>query len=246
MSVVSLSGVRGGVGTTSLLAALGFALHSLGERVLMVDMCPENQLRLHFNLAVEQSSGWARAMLDGQPWHEHAWRLSDTLHLLPYGRLSAVQSQRIEQRLIDEPQLWARRQVSLAGQYDWLLFDMPQRLPGHAGVGPCLLSIRVAEADPACLALLQQARQEPGHVQQPLLINRFDAGSALQRDLLLVWRNSPDSRLLPLTVHLDEAIREAMAFRQPVGQYAPDSLGAQDALSLATWCLARRQEMEAA
>lgn len=244
MSALSLSGVRGGVGTTSVLAALGFALQGLGERVLMVDMCPENQLRLHFNLAVEQSSGWARAMLDGQPWHEHAWRLTDNLHVLPYGRLSAAQSQRIEQRLLNEPLLWARRQVSLAGQYDWLLFDVPQRLPGHAAVGPCLLPIRVAEADPACLALLQQARQEPGYTAQPLLINRFDASSALQRDLLLVWRNGPDSHLLPLTVHLDEAIREAMAFRQPVGQYAPDSLGAQDALSLATWCLARRQELE--
>lgn len=246
MSALSLSGIRGGTGTTSLLAALGFALQSLGERVLMIDMCPENQLRLHFNLGIEQPSGWARALLDGQPWYEHAWRLNDALHLLPYGRLSAAQSQLVEQRLLNEPHVWAQRQASLAGQYDWLLFDVPQRLPGHAGIGPCLLPICVAEADPACMALLQQARQEPGHVPAPLLINRFDAGSQLQRDLLLVWRNSPGSRLLPMTVHTDEAIREAMAFRQPVGQYAPDSLGAQDALSLATWCLTRRQELEAA
>ncbi|KQQ65540.1 cellulose synthase [Pseudomonas sp. Leaf127] len=246
MTVLSLSGVRGGVGTTSLLAALGFALQSLGERVLMIDLCPENQLRLHFNLPLEQSSGWARAMLDGQPWHEHAWRLTEQLHLLPYGRLSAAQSHVVEQRLLTDPLLWTRRQASLAGQYDWLLFDLPQRLPGHAAMGPCLLPIRVAEADPACLALLQQARQEPGHVPPLLLVNRFDPGSQLQRDLLLVWRNSPGNRLLPLTVHSDEALREAMAFRQPAGQYAPDSLAAQDALSLATWCLTRRHELEAA
>ncbi|MBD8496622.1 cellulose synthase operon protein YhjQ [Pseudomonas syringae] len=245
MTTLSLSGVRGGVGTTSLLAALGFALQSLGERVLMIDLCPENQLRLHCNLPLEQASGWARAMLDDQPWHEHAWRLNDHLHLLPYGRLSSAQSLALEQRLLADPQLWARRQARLAGQYDWLLFDLPQRLPGHAACGPCLLPVRVAESDPACLALLQQARQAPGHVPPLLLVNRFDPGSQLQRDLLLVWRNSPGSRLLPLTVHSDEAMREAMAFRQPVGQYAPDSLAAQDALSLATWCLTRRQALEA-
>jgi cellulose biosynthesis protein BcsQ len=32
------------------VAALGHALESLGERVLMIDLCPENLLRLHFNL----------------------------------------------------------------------------------------------------------------------------------------------------------------------------------------------------
>ncbi|MCX7080649.1 MAG: cellulose synthase operon protein YhjQ, partial [Pseudomonas sp.] len=44
MTSLSARGVRGGVGNSSLLAALGHALHHLGERVLLVDMCPENLL----------------------------------------------------------------------------------------------------------------------------------------------------------------------------------------------------------
>ncbi len=44
MICVSLRGVRGGVGTSSTLAALGYALHQLGQKVLVVDMCPENTL----------------------------------------------------------------------------------------------------------------------------------------------------------------------------------------------------------
>jgi cellulose synthase operon protein YhjQ len=234
-----LRGVRGGVGTSSLLAAVGHALESLGERVLMIDMCPENLLRLHFNLTTSQTSGWARAMLDGQDWHAQAWSLKPTLHLLPYGRLNAGEIADIEQQLLDDPQIWARRQASLAAHYDWLLFDLPQRLPGHGSIGPCLFPIQIAEADPACHVLLLQ--QASGH--QPLLVNRYDPGSQLQRDLLLIWRKHYVSRLVPMTVHADEAVREALAFKQPVGQYAPDSLGAQDALSLATWCLTRRREM---
>lgn len=238
MTALSICGVRGGVGTTSLVAALGYALESLGERVLMIDMCPENLLRLHFNLLDSGESGWARAMLDGQDWHAQAWSLSSTLQILPYGGLSAAESASIEQQLLHDPQIWARRQASLAANYDWLLFDLPQRLAGHAAIGPCLFPIQVAEADAAChVLLLQQAGSNP------VLVNRFDPGSQLQRDLLLIWRKHYATRLLPLTIHADEAVREALAFKQAIGQYAPDSLAAQDALSLATWCLTRRREL---
>jgi len=236
MTSLSLTGVRGGVGVSALLAAIGHALERLGERVLLVDLCPENMLRLHFNVDASHTGGWARAMLEGQDWFEQAWSLTPTLHLLPYGTVSAAQSDALEQRLRNEPSLWARRQKSLNAHYDWILFDVPQRLPGHAILGPCLLPIQVIEADAACQILLhQQARDSL------LLVNRFDPGSQLQRDLLLLWRNHHATRILPLAIHLDEAMREALAYKQPLGQYAPDSLAAQDVLSLATWCLTRRR-----
>ena len=44
MAVLGLQGVRGGVGTTSITAALGWALQILGESVLVIDACPDNQI----------------------------------------------------------------------------------------------------------------------------------------------------------------------------------------------------------
>ena len=70
MIAISLRGIRGGVGTSSTLAALAYALHALGQRVLVVDMCPENTLGLHFNLDLAPRDGWARATLDQQPWQQ--------------------------------------------------------------------------------------------------------------------------------------------------------------------------------
>ncbi|MGH8467320.1 MAG: cellulose synthase operon protein YhjQ/BcsQ, partial [Pseudomonas sp.] len=71
MTVVALSGIRGGTGTTSVVAALGFALHALGQRVLMVDLNPRNLLRLHFNLALASADGWAVAgQEDEARWSE--------------------------------------------------------------------------------------------------------------------------------------------------------------------------------
>ena len=37
MAILGLQGIRGGVGTTSITAALGWSLHMLGEAVLLVD-----------------------------------------------------------------------------------------------------------------------------------------------------------------------------------------------------------------
>ncbi|RON08800.1 cellulose synthase operon protein YhjQ [Pseudomonas brassicacearum] len=238
MTALSLRGLRGGVGTSSLLAATGHALHSLGERVLLIDMCPENLLRLHFGISVSESGGWARAMIDGVGWNTQAWTVEPGLNVLPYGRLKLEEQDQIEQHLLNEPKLWRRRQASLAEHFDWVLFDVPLRLPGHARVGPCALRLRIVEADAACHVLLQQEEAPSEH----LLINRFDPVSQLQRDLLLIWRKQYGARLLPLSVHQDEAMREALAFKKPVGAYAEASLAAQDVLSLAIWCLTRRPE----
>lgn len=239
MRTLSLRGVRGGVGVSSLVAGMGHALHSLGERVLIVDLCPENMLRLYFNLATHERFGWARAMLDGATWSSQAWSVTPNLSLLPYGSLDAREQEWLEHHLVAHPGLWAERLANLSGHYDWVLFDMPQRLAGHSQIGPCHFPIQVVEADAACHVLLQQQAAEAG----PLLVNRFDPGSQLQRDVMLVWRKHYADRMLSLTVHNDEAMRESLAFKTPVGLYAPGSLVAQDVLSLATWCLARRQEV---
>jgi cellulose synthase operon protein YhjQ len=233
---LGLHGVRGGTGSSSLLAALGYALHTLEQRVLLVDMCPDNLLRLHFNLAVAQTGGWARAWLDGQDWKGEFWEVAPHLSLLPYGRVVRAEQQQMEQELRQQPGLWARRISALAANFDWILFDLPQPSFRHESAVSCQLQIQVIEADAACHVLLQQQEERTDY----LLLNRFDPASQIQRDLMLLWRQHYDGRLLPVTVHSDEAMREALACKQPVGRYAPRSLVAQDVLSLAVWCQSRQ------
>lgn len=236
MTSLGMHGLRGGAGSSSLLAALGYALHTLEQRVLLVDLCPDNLLRLHFNLAVTETGGWARAMLDGQDWTAECWSLAPNLSLLPYGRLAGADLPGLEQALSLQPGLWDRRANALAEHFDWILFDLPRRLPWQASAVSCQLQIQLIEADAACHALLQQQEESTDY----LLLNRFDPASQIQRDLMLIWRQHHDARLLPVTVHNDEAMREALACKQPVGRYAPGSLVAQDVLSLAVWCQTRK------
>ncbi|WP_049622888.1 cellulose biosynthesis protein BcsQ [Frateuria defendens] len=242
MSSLALHGVRGGAGTSSLLAGLGYALHQLGQRVLLVDLCPENLLRLHFNLDLALEAGWARADLDQRPWHEAAYRVLPNLHLLPYGRVSPGEYRSLEQRLAQAPERWAQRRQNLEERFDWVLFDLPQRLPGHVrpflGHDGCRLQLRTVNVDPACYALLALRGDEPPHGER-LLVNRYDPAHPLERDLMQVWLDRYEDRLVPQAVHEDTAMREAMAHQMPVGHHAPHSLAAKELASVATWCLAQ-------
>lgn len=240
MIAMSLQGIRGGVGTSTTLAALSFALSSLGQKVLVVDMCPENALGLHFNLDYAPAEGWARATLDQTPWYEHAWNIESGLDVLPYGALTDTDVLQLDQLLCDHPPLWSTRQASLAHSVDWVLFDLPQRLPGHIANPRCEISLNVLNLDAASHVLLQPQRNSA----QRLLVNRFDPASQFQRDLLLLWQHHYAQSLLPIHLHADEAMAEALARREPVGRYAPGSLIAQDIISLASWCLLRGGRLE--
>lgn len=233
--LLGLHGLRGGCGVTALVAGLGLALQSLGQRVLLLDMSPANQLRHHCGLPPGEKGGWARAAFARTPWGDAAWQVLPGLCLLPYGTLQAAEQERLEQSLCRAPGFWPERLRRLGASFDWVLLDLPHGLPGHAGASPLDLRLRLLEADPACHLLLQE-RQTDGDW---LLVNRYDPTRPLQRDLLLLWQKSLGGRLLAQCVHDDEALREALAHRLPAGLHAPHSLAADDLRSLATWCLAR-------
>ncbi|SAC49196.1 cellulose synthase operon protein YhjQ [Enterobacter hormaechei] len=70
MAVLGLQGVRGGVGTTSVTAALAWSLQVLGESVLVIDACSDNLLRMLFNVDFTHENGWGRALLDDKDWRD--------------------------------------------------------------------------------------------------------------------------------------------------------------------------------
>jgi cellulose biosynthesis protein BcsQ len=73
-------------------------------------------------------------------------------------------------------------------------------------------------------------------VNSDILINDLRVGSQLQEDLYQLWLES-QRRILPVTIHRDEAMAECLAAKQPLGEYRQDSLAAEEILTLANWCL---------
>ena len=91
MAILGLQGVRGGVGTTSVTAALAWSLQLLGESVLVIDACADNLLRMSFNVDFTRTEGWARALLDDKDWRDAGLRYTSQLDLLPFGQLTTTE-----------------------------------------------------------------------------------------------------------------------------------------------------------
>ncbi|ECF2410542.1 cellulose biosynthesis protein BcsQ [Salmonella enterica subsp. enterica serovar Bietri] len=236
MAILGLQGVRGGVGTTSLTAALAWALQILGENVLVIDASPDNLLRMSFNVDFVHQGGWARSLLDGQDWRDAGLRYTSQLDLLPFGQLTAQER--------ENPQTWqetlgeigsAIQALKASGRYSWILLDLPYgALPlTRQLVSLCDHTLAIAQVDANChIRLHQQALPAGAYI----LINDLRIGSQLQDDLYQVWLQS-QRRLLPIVIHRDEAMAECMASKQPLGEYRSDSLAAEEVLTLANWCL---------
>lgn len=221
MNTVALQGIRGGVGTTSIVAGLALAAWEQGARVLAVDLCPDNLLGIHLGLSQDEAGGWSQLIDPAQEWRSVLHHYESGLDLLPHG---GQQGQ--------PPLDWLQ---TIEG-YDLLLLDLPM---GPVPALPCR-RLTVVNADANCHVRLYR---HAWVADERLLVTQFTSRRALQQDLLDLWL-AGGLPLLTLRLHRDEAMAEAMAAKQPVGRYASTSLIAHELNSLALWCLGRGEDSQ--
>lgn len=238
MTILGLQGLRGGVGTTSVAAALGWALQTLGESVIIVDACPDNLLRLFFNDALHHRGGWARALIDGGDWRGAGMRYTSQIDFLPFGQLTPAERLHVHS---DEMTSVLHKLTGIVttlqhlNHYQWILLDIPHGFTPwtQSLIAACHHVLTVVRADANChIRLHQQVMPANGRV----LINDLRIGSQVQDDLYRVWLES-QPQILPLVIHRDEAMAECLAAKQPVGEYRGDALSAEEMVTLANWCL---------
>lgn len=238
MNLIIASGLRGGVGTTSLLAMLGDALQAMGESVLMTDLDPSDALRLHFNVPYSDHHGWAAARTKHEPWQEHVFFLQEGQWLLPYGRhgMPVGSSTQVHHQSLDA--FWAGVVDELAPRVDWLLIDSRAvDLEATGLVKRAAHHFLVATLDAGAHILLNQCAVSG---VTKIVVNMYDPARQLSNDLLLDWRYRYAKRLLPVLMYRDENVHEALAQKTTATRRYPQCTGAADASALATWCLAQR------
>ena len=237
MTIIALQGVRGGVGATAVTAGLAWALQAIGESVLVIDLSFDNIIRLHFNMPFVETTGWARAVIDGTSWHKSALRYMPLLDFLPFGTLSKRELTTIEASAQNNPNFLKDKllQLTRTNYYRFILLDLPSYNTVLARSGLALsdtiFSILYPDANTQ-LRLHQQAFRSGTH----FLINQYSPHYPLQHDLHVLWQKTLPN-LIPVTLHHDEAMAESLANKQPVGEYAPESLAAEEILTFANWCL---------
>ncbi len=253
MRVVAVIGAAGGVGTTTVAAHLASAIAEQDKPVLCFDFCPTDVLRLHFGAALAESGGFVTSLIAGRPWQDACYTSGSGIRFLPFGALA-------DDAALDAASAWMRARPDwFASALDTLelesdaiiICDCP-RLPAalrSQALAAADLVIVVSTPDPLALAgasrLAQQLHADANgtgiHPARSctILLNRFEAARRLDRDIHLLLQRQHGHLTAPLVIHRDESLREALAHKQTVFEYAPAAQAAHEFAALATWTIAR-------
>lgn len=244
--IVSVISPKGGVGKTTVAANLAAALARTGEHPLLLDLDPQNAVRLYHRMPLGDERGLAVQTLRGEPWADALWEGPFGVDCLPYGILTEA-DRRAAEALIEDDQDWLYKGIlSLPGAHRRVVvIDTP---PGGTLYLPHALSVAdivifVLLPDAASFVTVPTMRRwldefpalYTGDRRAGWLVNRMNAARALCRDVHAALREELGERLIPHVVHFDTAVEEALASQQPVTEYAPESLAARDFRTVAGW-----------
>ena len=239
MKRVFVKGIKGGTGTTSVVANLACALKKSKEQVYVIDLDPKSDVGLHLGLAWAHEYGWSNYATFNEAscqFHQD----SDGVVFLPFG--SNSQAQFSFAHIIE-----GCNQIDNCDNA-WVLFDCP----AHIDVTQYSLNendifLEVVNCDAICHSLiykrLQTLSQVDGQWQHYFLANRYNSASELEFDLLQLWQ-SEIPLLASLYINKDEVIKEATAFRNVAINCAPYSVANDDFETLAGWLVSRVNQDE--
>lgn len=81
------------------------------------------------------------------------------------------------------------------------------------------------------------ARRIGMRIHPRLMATMHDPSQPLARDLLDDLRDRFGSGMVPVVIRYDHALKEAASFGQPIDEYDPESMGAEDYRSLCEWLI---------
>lgn len=252
--VLAVFSLAGGVGKTSLIASLGRALSSRGERVLLVDTAAYGLLPFFFG-ARDQRPGMLRTF---NPPGASADAPIQLVTLDPEGQPSDYASADGAQVQAPEPQAFQGQGASS----DWLLQEIGRYarsthrvlvdLPTASGattrrilrmtptvvvpVLPDMNSVVSVSAIESFFRNHGAGIYTGGKQIMPFyLLNQFDYSLPLHLDVREILREQIGDRLLPFALRRSAAVSEALAEGMTVIDYAPNAVVAEDFASLAGW-----------
>ena len=249
MPVVCFSSPKGGVGKTTITANVAGEFARAGRRVIALDLDPQNSLRFHFGVPLQETAGFTRSLPERPDWRSLLSRTAAGVELLAYGQSTMAQALALSDEVSRYPDLLAHPLQEILA--DPALILVTDTEPGSSPLLRALLPlvdvlVTVLQVDAASMALipsiesgsaygdLAEAGQRSGRgaAQIGFVLNMFDPRTRLGSQIIKSATHHLGARLLG-AVYRDETIGEAVAAQRLVADYAPACKAAHDIAGLA-------------
>lgn len=244
MEILSFISGKGGVGKSTLAANVAVALSQRKQRVLLIDLDPQNAQRFHLGMDPDEVAGLAREGVGPGSIFDSPFDVS----FIPFGRLREDELEEFESHLRLYPD-WLAQGLEKIGtnHFDYVVLDTPPGptvfLQQALAVTTRALLVVLADAAsfatiPKTLSLIDQyTALNPNFRATHILINqlpmRGKLGHQVQNELLTLY----PGQVIPTAVHRDFRVAQALAFERPVLQYEPGCKASLDLQYVADWLL---------
>jgi len=248
MPLILFGSPKGGVGKTTIAVNVAASLAQTGQRVVVLDLDPQNALRLHLGVKLQEGSGFAGVLTGAvpmQPLHNCLRQTQWGISLLPFGQVDTVAALAVADVLARNPYpLTALLQDLLQDPRQFVIIDSP---PGPSSALAAVLPftdmlVCVLLADAISVSLIPSiesgrafgigTQQDVAGGRLRYVLNQFDFNSRLSRATAEAVRPHLGRRLLG-EVRRDELVAEAAAAQCPLPYFAPNSIAAGDINRLA-------------
>jgi cellulose synthase operon protein YhjQ len=228
MSMICFTSPKGGVGKTTLAANVAHELAQHGQRVVAIDLDPQNALRLHFGVPLHDAAAFTCLLAQQVDWRRQVRDTASGVMLLPYGPSSATDALQLGGMVTAAPGLLLeplRDMLSTPGLC--VVVDTP---PGPSPLLTALLpwanlSVTVLLADAASTSLIPAVERSNAEQNVPggvFVLNQVDPRTRLGNVIADAAARHLGDRLLGM-VYRDEFVGEAVAAQKLLSVYAPSS-----------------------
>lgn len=237
--VIAITNQKGGVGKTTVAAALLSALHQRGKRVLGMDLDPQGSLGFSLGLNIDHCAT-IYDVLKGRATLEQVIAATECGDLIPSNIL--LSAAELEFNRPGREFLVKNELSKVADRYDYVIIDTPPALnvlTVNAYVAADALVIPMA---PEILSLLgvAQIKETIETVRRcynsrlqvlGILLNKFNPRLTLNREVLDMSEQIArqlETRVFRSKIHNSVSVAEAPAHGESILTYAPKSKPAQD------------------